>query len=94
MKITSFLAIYFLLWFVSLFLVLPFGVRTSEEVGVEKVPGQADSAPHEFRPLRVIVRTTLVAALLFALFYANWTNEWITVRSFDGILHPPVDLRE
>ena len=94
MKITSFLAIYFLLWFVSLFLVLPFGVRTSEEAGVAKVPGQADSAPHEFRPLRTIIRTTLVAAVMFALFYANWVNEWVTVRSFDGILRPPVDLRE
>ena len=30
----------------SAFLLLPFGVRTDEEIGQAKVPGQADSAPH------------------------------------------------
>jgi predicted secreted protein len=93
MQPTSMLAIYFLLWFFSLFLVLPFGVRTNEEAGKTSVPGQAESAPHEFKPWRVIGRTTLVAAVLFALFYANWEFEWITVRSFDGFLNPPASLR-
>jgi predicted secreted protein len=89
MRLQSFIAIYFLFWFMSLFLVLPFGVRTSDELGAKKVPGQADSAPHEFRPLRIVLRTSLVAAAFFALFYANYTFEWITIRSFDGLFHPP-----
>jgi len=93
MQLASALAVYFLFWFLSLFLVLPFGVRTSEEAGKAQVPGQAESAPHEFRPLRVIVRTTLVAAVLFGLFYANWENGWITVRSFDGFLTAPERFR-
>lgn len=93
MQPTSMLAIYFLLWFLSLFLVLPFGVRTSEEVGKSNVPGQAESAPHEFRPWRIILRTTLLSAVFFGLFYANWEYEWITVRSFDGILNAPASLR-
>jgi predicted secreted protein len=94
MRFTSFLAIYFLFWFLSLFLVLPFGVRTSEEAGKDKVPGQADSAPHEFRPWRTILRTSLVAAFLFALFYANYVNGWVTIRSFDGWLSPPENIRD
>jgi len=89
MRWQSFLAIYFLFWFLSLFVVLPFGVRTSDEVGANKVPGQADSAPHEFRPFRIILRTSLVAAALFVLFYANYTYEWVTIRTFDGLLTPP-----
>lgn len=94
MRFTSLLAIYFLFWFLSLFIVLPLGVRTSEEMGKERVPGQADSAPHEFRPWRIILRTSVVAAVLFALFYANYVNGWITVRSFDAIFSPPAEFAE
>ena len=92
MRFTSFLAIYFLLWFLSLFVVLPFGVRTADEAGVKKVPGQADSAPHEFRPWTVILRTSLVAAVLFILFYLNYVNGWVTISTFDGLFDPPSDL--
>ena len=48
MKWTSVLAIYFLIFCFTAFLLLPFGVKTHEEVGAERVPGQADSAPHRF----------------------------------------------
>jgi len=89
MRFTSFLAIYFLLWFFSLFLVLPFGVRTSEEAGADKVLGQADSAPHDFRPWRIILRTSLVAAGLFALFYLNYINGWVTASTFDSWFNAP-----
>ncbi len=89
MRWTTMLAIYFLFWFLSLFLVLPFGVRTAEEAGKEKVPGQADSAPAEFRPLRIFGMTTLVAAAFFALFYANYINEWVTTESLHKLMGAP-----
>lgn len=79
----SMLAIYALFWAFSLFLVLPFGVRTADEAGVEKVPGQADSAPAHFRPLRIIIRVSIVAGVLFALFLLNWRFGWITPQSLD-----------
>ena len=44
MQITSIAAIYFLFFVMSAFVMLPFGVKTAEEAGVDKVPGQADSA--------------------------------------------------
>ena len=44
MKWTSVLAIYALFWVMSAFILLPFGVRTHDEAGIPKVPGQADSA--------------------------------------------------
>ncbi|MGI4731538.1 MAG: DUF1467 family protein [Janthinobacterium lividum] len=82
MRWTSMLAIYFLFWSLSVFLVLPFGVRTHEEAGVQRVPGQADSAPHEFRPWRIARRVTIVATILFALFLVNYFAGWITPEMF------------
>ena len=75
-------AIYFLFWSLSVFLVLPFGVRTHEEAGATRVPGQADSAPHEFRPWRIAGRVTVVATVLFALFLLNYFGGWITPGMF------------
>ncbi|MDE2412827.1 MAG: DUF1467 family protein, partial [Sphingomonadales bacterium] len=39
MKWTSMIAIFTLFWVLSAFLVLPFGIRTHDEAGIEKVPG-------------------------------------------------------
>ena len=82
MRWTSALAIYFLFWALSVFLVLPFGVRTHEEAGARRVPGQADSAPHEFRPWVIARRVTIVATILFALFLLNYYAGWITPEMF------------
>ncbi|RZM36881.1 MAG: DUF1467 family protein [Sphingomonas sp.] len=83
MRWTSALAIYILFWSLSVFLVLPFGVRTTREAGGELVPGQAESAPHEFRAGRVAWRVTIVATTLFVLFLLNYTYGWITPQSVD-----------
>ena len=60
MKLQSILAIYVLFWTMSLFLVLPFGVRTPEEAGSRRSPGHADSAPHRFSFGRAALRATIV----------------------------------
>jgi predicted secreted protein len=83
MKWTSVLAIYALLWVMSAFVLLPFGVRTHDEAGVAKVPGQADSAPANFRPGKVALRATVLAAALCALYVANYANHWITIEDLD-----------
>ena len=85
MKFTSILAIYFLFWASSFFLMLPFGVRTSEEAGVAKVPGQADSAPHAFSFAKTALRATIVSAVLFGLYYANYVYGWVTVADLDWL---------
>jgi predicted secreted protein len=81
MKWTSILAIYVLFWTMSAFLLLPFGVKTHEELGIERVPGQADSAPGNFRPVRLVLRATLLAAALTAAYVANYVNGWVTPAS-------------
>ncbi len=83
MRWTSALAIYVLFWSFSVFLVLPFGVRTTREVGGEHVPGQSESAPHEFHAGRIAWRVTIVATVLFALFQLNYRYGWITPQSVD-----------
>lgn len=83
MKWTSVLAIYFLIFCFSAFLLLPFGVKTHQEVGAELIPGQAESAPHKFDLVRHLGRAAAVAALLTALFVANYQFGWITVDDLD-----------
>jgi predicted secreted protein len=83
LKLGSILAIYFLFWVASAFLLLPFGVRTDEEVGAEKIPGQADSAPHRFDFASHVSRASLLATALFALYYANWYFGWLGVADLD-----------
>ena len=83
MKFTSIVAIYFLFFAFSAFALLPFGVKTTEEVGGEKVPGQADSAPHHFNLKRHLLKAALAGAILFAIYYANWAYGWITTDDLD-----------
>jgi len=83
MRWTSLLAIYFLFWAFSVFLVLPFGVRTTHEAGGEYIPGQAESAPHDFSVKRTALRVTVVATILWGLFVLNYIYGWITPEMLD-----------
>lgn len=83
MQIGSIVAIYFLFFVGSAFILLPFGVKTDEEVGAEKVPGQAESAPHSFDLKRHLGKAALLALVLFAIYYANWHYGWIEPADLD-----------
>jgi len=83
MKWTSISAIYFLFFVASAFVLLPFGVKTHEEAGIEKVPGQADSAPHRFDLKRHLLKAALLGAILTAAYYLNYVNGWITADDLD-----------
>lgn len=92
MQWTSMLAIYGLLWVLSAFLVMPFGLRTPDEVdGHEVEKGHADSAPVNFRPGMIVARATVLAAVLTGLFYLNYVNGWIDVDDINFFGKPPVD---
>ena len=85
------IAIYFLFWVFTLFLVLPYGVKTSAELGEKNVPGQAPSAPHSVSIPRKLLWTTLLSGLFFGLFMLNWEMGWITRADLEAIA-PSVDL--
>ena len=69
-------AIYFIIWWMTLFAVLPFGVRTQDEEG-EVVPGTPGSAPVRPQLLRVFITTTLVSGLVFGLLWAAFAFGWV-----------------
>ncbi len=91
MRWYSVLAIYLLFWVVTLFAVLPYGVRTPDELGHTKVPGQADSAPGNVSMPRKFFWTTVISAALFFLFYLNWQMGWVTREDLVNLL--PADIR-
>lgn len=92
MKFTSIIAIYFLFFAGSAFILLPFGVKTSEDLGEDKIAGQAESAPHRFDIRRHLIKAAILAAILFAIYYANWTYGWITTNELD-FYNPPQSQR-
>lgn len=91
MRPFSIVAIYILFWVVAAFLVLPFGIRTHhDEDNAALNPGEAQSAPVNFRPGRVALRATVLATVGFGLFYANWQNGWVTLDML-SLVHPPAE---
>jgi predicted secreted protein len=69
MSLSVALGVYFICWWLVLFMVLPFGVRTPGPD--EDLPeGHADSAPMQPRILLKFAITTVVSAALFTIVYA------------------------
>jgi predicted secreted protein len=59
-------ALYFVIWWLVLFAVLPIGVKSQYEAG-EVVPGSEGGAPHAPMLLRKAVITTLIAGVVFGI---------------------------
>ena len=68
MQLFSYFAVYFIVWWMTLFAVLPFGLTTQGEAN-EVVPGTVESAPARFRGRRIFVLTTLVSAVIYGAWY-------------------------
>ena len=67
MSLTTSLAIYFIVWWVVLFLVLPWGIRSQAESG-EIARGTDPGAPAVPNLRAKLLWTTVVAAVLFGVF--------------------------
>jgi predicted secreted protein len=70
MKITSMIAIYFIMWWTVLFAVLPFSVKNAAETGESVEGGNDAGAPVAHQMGRKAVLTTVISAGLFAVLYA------------------------
>lgn len=68
MTIVSGVAMYFIFWWITLFALLPVGLRTQDEEN-EVILGTVSSAPAKARIGRAFFRTTIVATLIFGLYY-------------------------
>jgi predicted secreted protein len=72
-------AIYFLIWWIVLFAVLPWGVRSQEESG-DVSSGTDPGAPVVPRLLMKVVWTTIVATIVFAAFYVSYVYRLVTIE--------------
>ena len=61
---------YFIIWWIVLFAVLPFGVRNAEEAGLERPPGTDAGAPAVPYLARKALATTIVSGFVLAGLYA------------------------
>lgn len=86
---TTWIAIYFIIWWVVLFAVLPWGVRSQHEAG--DVPAGTDpGAPALPRLKAKVVWTTVASTLLFAGYYYGVTSGRITVDGLARLLGVPL----
>lgn len=80
MSLFSMVVVYILVWWLTLFAVLPIGVRGQAENN-SVVKGTDPGAPVESRMKRKIVLTTLIAALIWAIICGVIMSGWIDTRS-------------
>lgn len=60
-------AIYFIIWWVTLFVILPIGVRTQAEEQ-DVTLGTTESAPLKLRMGRKLIWTSIVSAVVFGIY--------------------------
>lgn len=73
------LAVYCILWWLVIFMVLPWGNRPLEDEDVAR--GHAPSAPKKPRLLLKAAVTTGIAGVLWTIVYVIIESGWITFRN-------------
>ena len=76
MQITTAIAIYFLIWWLTLFAVLPWGVRAQ---GPDSPPGTDPGAPVLPRLVSKLIWTTIVSTAIFAICAYLYVNRIVTL---------------
>jgi predicted secreted protein len=84
MSVAYGLAVYFIFWWLSLLMVLPFGVKNSHEAGESLQEGQDQGAPASPNLRKKLLWATLLSAAFFVLFVANRYFGWITIEKLPG----------
>ncbi len=64
MSVTGFIVLYAVIWFITLWVVLPIGLRTQGDEG-DVLEGTHASAPAEFNMKRKLVITTIITTLIW-----------------------------
>jgi predicted secreted protein len=80
MKVGTAIAIYFVIWWIVLFAVLPWGVKNAHEAGEPVLEGNEPGAPIEHQLGKKALVTTVVAGVVFALifFAIQFLGPWVT----------------
>ena len=85
MTISSILAIYFIVWWLVLFAVLPFGVRSQHEEG-GGAEGTDPGAPIVHGMAMKLVWTTIISAVVFGVGYAAYRAGYYNVESLARLM--------
>ncbi|MCP3389367.1 DUF1467 family protein [Bradyrhizobium sp. CCGB12] len=87
-QISTWLAIYFVLWWVMLFVTLPFGVRSQHEDGVG-APGTDPGAPILTRMGRKLIWTTIISAIVFGIGLAAYHAGYLSIERLSKMMGMP-----
>lgn len=82
MSITAAIVLYVVIWFVTMFVVLPIGLRTQGDEG-EIVPGTHAGAPANFKLGRTMIIVTIIGTVVWAVVAGIIVSGWITVEDID-----------
>ena len=91
-QIGSLLAIYFVLWWIVLFMALPFGVRNRAEAGHagDEIDGTDPGAPVAALMARKALWTTLISAVIFAIALYAYRAGWLGVDRLVKLMGIPL----
>jgi predicted secreted protein len=87
--ISTAVAIYFVIWWITLFLTLPFGIRSQHEDG-EGVAGTDPGAPVLAGMGRKLIWTTLISAAIFVLAMLAHNAGYLNVERLSRLMGMPV----
>jgi predicted secreted protein len=88
MSVATVIAIYFIIWWVVLFSILPWGVHSQHESG-EVAPGTDPGAPAVHLVWRKLIWTTVTAAVVFGIVAAVYKADLIPLEFLKRISSPP-----
>src|SRR6202043_1492506 len=87
--ISTAFAIYFVLWWIVLFLTLPFGVRSQHEDG-EGAPGTDPGAPIASQMGRKLIWTTVISAVIFAVAWFAYNAGYLNIERLSKLMGIPL----
>lgn len=88
-NIATGLAIYFVIWWIALFLTLPFGVRSQHEVG-EGVDGTDPGAPVASQMGRKLIWTTAISAVIYGLALWAYRAGYLSIEHLSKLMGIPL----
>jgi predicted secreted protein len=87
-QISTAFAIYFVLWWLTLFLTLPFGVRSQHEDGAS-APGTDPGAPIATQMGRKLIWTTIISAVIFAVAWFAYQAGFLSIERLSKLMGMP-----
>ena len=87
-SISTALAIYFVIWWVTLFLTLPFGVRSQHEDGGGP-PGTDPGALILTRMRTKLIWTTIISAIIYGIAIAAYHAGYLSIERLSRLMGMP-----